>query len=31
VLQTPGQFAARLNDDGKTYQRLIEQVGLSPN
>jgi tripartite-type tricarboxylate transporter receptor subunit TctC len=31
VRQTPGQFAARLNDDGKTYQRLIEQVGLSPN
>jgi tripartite-type tricarboxylate transporter receptor subunit TctC len=30
VRQTPDEFAVRLNEDGKAYQRTIEQVGLAP-
>jgi tripartite-type tricarboxylate transporter receptor subunit TctC len=31
VRKTPEQFARQLTEDGKAYERLIEQVGLSPN
>lgn len=30
VRQTPDEFAARLTEDGKAYQRTIEQIGLAP-
>ena len=30
VMETPEQFAARLQADAKSYQKIIEQIGLTP-
>jgi tripartite-type tricarboxylate transporter receptor subunit TctC len=29
-METPEQFAARLQADAKSYQKIIEQIGLTP-
>ena len=30
VMETPEQFAARLQADARGYQKIIEQIGLTP-
>jgi len=30
VIETPEQFAARLQADARSYQGIIEQIGLTP-